>query len=642
VANYIQSVPSAQLPPIPSIPKNINPSLVLVCLLIGGLWVASLILPKPQIANGALASPSDQAQAYRIARKSEYKFWVPDRVGAGPRPLKSSSLCFPYVNTSFLAIGRAGVGKTFGVLNPMLFSAMEKGLPIALYDFKFRLDGKKSDRGQAADLLRTAIQYGYEVRFFVPGSPFSGVYDFLAAIKDSSDVAASKELTALLGNNFFSPDRKKEFFDRAGESLVSGSFLLSRWIAEQIGDPSCANFLMASALIDGDLSKRLRANEHKINPITFSRFNGLLTAKNAEKQEAGILGIASELLEPLTYPEFIPSYCGTPDTPRFKLDGKPHDPYLMQGKCLFVIGVLKEYAASSIPLAAAVISQTIKRNLSLDRFGPIVFGADEISTINVDLPSWLAQERSNYFSALIGAQNFAQLKKTYGDNDARTILGNIGGKAWFNPGELETAQMLSAAAGKKQVDITTKNYSTGGNGSTSTGSSPHSVDVISVNEILQLPNGTAIIQNPAVGNEKSAGAPYYRKFKAHWRAKKFKKDNYDWLDKEFRDYYPTVVDRTMASELLVKYKAIINEVLPLPAQEAPPAKKPKPKTIPAKHIIQKLTNAGYEVPGNLPEHVPVPDSLTTDGKFIPSIDNCLRLLDSQQELNNARTTNTTV
>ena len=271
----------------------------------GGLWIASLILPKPQIATGALASPSDQAQAYQIARKSEYKFWVPDRVGAGPRPLKFSSLCFPYVNTSFAAIGRAGSGKTFSVLNPMLFSAILEGLPIALYDFKFRLDGKQSDRGQAADLLRTAIQHGYEVRFFVPGSPFSGVYDFLAAIKDSSDVAASKELTTLLGNNFFS-GQKKEFFDRAGESLVSGSFLLSRWIAEQIGDPSCVNFLMAATLIDGDLSKRLRANEHKINPVTFSRFKGLLAAQNAEKQEAGIVGIASELLEPLTYPEFIP------------------------------------------------------------------------------------------------------------------------------------------------------------------------------------------------------------------------------------------------------------------------------------------------------------------------------------------------
>jgi type IV secretory pathway TraG/TraD family ATPase VirD4 len=252
VANHTQSVSNPQPPSIPPIPKmDVNPSLVFVLLLMCGLWVASLILPQPQIATGSLASFSDQSQAYRIAKKS-------------------------YVNTSAAAIGRAGSGKTFSALNPMLFSAIDQGLSIALYDFKFRLDGKQSDRGQAADLLRTVVQKGYEVRFFVPGSPFSGIYDFLAAIRDSSDVAASKELTVLLGNNFFSPDRKKEFFDRAGESLVSGLFLLSRWIAEETEDPACANFLMAATLIDGDLSKRLRDNEHKINPITYSRFSGFI------------------------------------------------------------------------------------------------------------------------------------------------------------------------------------------------------------------------------------------------------------------------------------------------------------------------------------------------------------------------------
>jgi type IV secretion system protein VirD4 len=641
VANHTQSVSNPQPPSIPPIPKmDVNPSLVFVLLLMCGLWVASLILPQPQIATGSLASFSDQSQAYRIAKKSQYKFWIPSRVGAGISPLKASSFCFPYVNTSAAAIGRAGSGKTFSALNPMLFSAIDQGLSIALYDFKFRLDGKQSDRGQAADLLRTVVQKGYEVRFFVPGSPFSGIYDFLAAIRDSSDVAASKELTVLLGNNFFSPDRKKEFFDRAGESLVSGLFLLSRWIAEETEDPACANFLMAATLIDGDLSKRLRDNEHKINPITYSRFSGLLAAKNAEKQEAGILGIASELLEPLTYPEFVPSYCGTPNTPRFKLDGKPHDPYLMEGKCFFVVGVLKEYAASSIPLAAAVLSQITKRNLSLDRSGPFILGADEISTINLDLAKWLAQERSNNFAALLGLQNYAQLKKTFGDNDARTIIGNIGAKLWFNPGELETAQMLSSAAGKKQVKIITKNYSSGANATTNTGSTLHSVDVIPVEDILQLPNGTAIVQNPAVGNEKSSGAPYYRKFKADKKAGKFKQANYDWLDKEFRHYYPAEVDRTMAAEMLVKYKVIINELLPLAEVEAPAAKKTKPKTIPAKHIIQKLTSAGYEVPGDLPENVLVPDNLIIDGKFIPSVDNCLRLLDLQKELNNAKTRNT--
>jgi type IV secretion system protein VirD4 len=351
--------------------------------------------------------------------------------------------------------------------------------------------------------------------------------------------------------------------------------------------------------------------------------------------------VASDLLEPLTYPELIPSYCGVPNTPKFNLDGKPHDPYLMQGKCLFVVGIVKEFTDSAIPLAAAVITQVTKRNFGLDRFGPFILGADEISTIHLPLPQWLALERSNNFSAILGLQNYAQLEKRFGDNDARTILGNLGGILWFNPGEVKTAQMISTMADKKEVELINKTYSSGANSNTSTSTNRHLVDVIPVNDVLQLPKFTAIVQNFAVGNKKSAGIPFYHTFKIHKNSRKFKQDNYQWLDREFTHYYPPEVDRTLAGTLLVEYKKIINELLPLPSAEPTSAKESDNtmsaqamNTIPAKILIKRLTDAGYNLPDYLPEKIPVPDDLIVDNKFIPSIENCLILLKFQMEINN--------
>jgi type IV secretion system protein VirD4 len=643
--DYMQSVPSSE-PIAASLPppiNSINPSLAFLLLLMGGLSLASLFLSKPKIASGSLASRSDRSRAYKLAMESEAKFWIPDLVGAGIRPPNASGLYFPNAEESVAVIGKAGIGKTLTAINPMLFSAIDDGHSILLYDVKFNLDGQIRDRGQTADLLRTAIERGYEVRFFVPGSRFSGSYSFFDAIKDSSDAASSKELISLLANNLFSAERKKDFFDRAGENLVNGLFLLCRWIAEQRNDPSIANFLMASALIDGDLSKRLVANEAKINPIAYSRFKGLLSAKKSEKQEAGILGVASDLLEPLTYPELIPSYCGVPNTPKFNLDGKPHDPYLMQGKCLFVVGIQKEFAESAIPLAAAVITQVTKRNFGLDRSGPFILGADEISTIHLPLPQWLALERSNKFSALLGLQNYSQLEKRFGDNDARTILGNLGGILWFNPGEVKTAQMISTMADKKEVELVNKTYSSGANSNTSTSTNRHVVDVIPVNDVLQLPKFKAIVQNFAVGNEQSAGKPFYHTFKIHKNSRKFKQDNYEWLDREFSHYYPPEVDRSLAGKLLIEYKKIIDELLPLPQTEAPAeaaAKQPKKlstedmPTIPVTVLIQKLTDAGYNVPNYLPDKIPIPKHLIVNNQFIPSLENILFLLEMQMKLNN--------
>jgi type IV secretion system protein VirD4 len=504
-----------------------NPSVTMFAGLLAVFVVITILSgmspKKGKTARGRWASAGDIGNSKKIGLacvgdKSKYNnatYYIQEPIGTPPskwkNPAKSKPLYFPQINRGVLVVGGAGSGKTASFIEPATISAIFQGATIVLFDYKF------DNGGLAESLMPIAIDKGYQVRTLAPGSVLSGTFNVCDLIKSSADLAGAREVVSCMVRNTSSKDAKTDgFFDAGGASILEGAFLMAKWMAEVYDDPSYSNILMVSQILSlSNLSKRLELNRHRIPPWCFSAFSILTASGGDEKNdtEGGLLATAAKFLSPMILPNFLASFCGTSTFPRCD-----PDPLKADGKQMLVFGVNQNNERSTLPLIATALEQIVSYNLKYKRSRPLVIVLDEFATLNLPVAlDWLNRFRSSGCSLIIGIQYLGQLEARYGKADSEGFLASCATKVWFNPGNPDTAKTLSEILGKQEVELPnvskSKSFGKGGGGSQTQSTHLHQIALLEPHEPLQFPQGTCVIQSPAVGSKTEVGLPYRHNFR---------------------------------------------------------------------------------------------------------------------------------
>jgi type IV secretion system protein VirD4 len=561
---------------------KIDPSLVPL-LGLGLLFIILTIIQnkngkKGKTATARWATPGEIQRCRKLAKKAIRKrkfdnaaYYITEPIGApvsSPNRIvgrkSSATIMFPEINRGLLTCGGTGCGKTDNIINPCLHSAIAQGMSIALFDGKGR-------GGQAETLIPLALKHGYEVRVLAPGDRISNTFNTFDSIKDERDVAGARERVSVLIDNTSEKDTKKDsFFDPAGSSVLSGAFLLAKLVAKIEGDPLLANILMVNQILKlPNLSKRLLDGRDTIDPWIYSEF-AILTStrsKDGRGPEGSILATAIKMLAPLVIPNYLSTFCGKTTFPGFD----PHDPLKVDGKQMVVFMLDPDNVASTVPLIAMGIHQVVSHNLRAGRQEPLVISLDEFHLLNLPIVlKWLAVDRYNGSSIIIGTQYLSQLDAIYGKDRARGFLTNCNTKAWFNPGDPDTEQALSKAFGEEELELksNSKSYNFGKNSGNSRSENEqlHKKPLIEAHVIGQFPKGKCIIQSPGTGDKDNVSVPFIHQFSYDSKLSKAFKDRSIEDYNAIREFIINEQDRSSRidfSQELLRYTQILERLLPL-------------------------------------------------------------------------------
>jgi type IV secretion system protein VirD4 len=533
---------------------------------------------KGKIATARWATPSEIQRCRKLAKMAIRKrkfdnaaYYITEPIGAPvSRPDRvlgrksGTNIMFPEINRGMLVCGGTGSGKTANVIDPCLHSAIAQGMSIALFDGKGR-------GGQAETLIPLALRHGYEVRVLAPGDQISNTFNTFDSIKNERDVAGARERVAVLIDNTSEKDAKKDsFFDPAGSSVLSGAFLLAKWVAKVEGDPLLANILMVNQILKlPNLAKRLLDCRDTIDPWIYSEF-AILTStrsKDGRGPEGSILATAIKMLAPLVIPNYLSTFCGKTTFPGFD----PQDPLKIDGKQMVVFTLDPDNVASTVPLIAMAIHQVVAYNLRSERQEPLVISLDEFHLLNLPIVlKWLAVDRYNGSSIIIGTQYLSQLDAIYGKDRARGFLTNCNTKAWFNPGDPDTERSLSQAFGEEELELksNSKSYNFGKNSGNSRSENDqlHKKPLIEAHVIGQFPKGKCIIQSPGTGDKDNVSVPFIHQFSYDPKqSKEFKERSLEDYN-AIREFIINERDRCSQidfSQELLRYTQILERLLPL-------------------------------------------------------------------------------
>lgn len=451
-----------------------------------GYWGGSKeIANAKKKAIAQIKSPECDSAALYIG-KHKYKGQKQPKGSGGP------PLYIPDVQRGTAVIGAPGSGKSFSAIDPMLYSAIEQGHGIVLYDFKYPSQSR---------IAAYAKRMGYKVHIFAPGFPESEVCNPIDFLRDSSDAETARQLATVINKNFrmLGGGNEDAFFGPAGDQLTQAILMLTKEFEEY------ADIMTAAALLSSEkMVERLMAAP--LNPWVKIAFGQLFSSAGSEKTVSGIAGTAS-----LMFTRFMAKNtlgCFT---------GKTTLPLSVGRKEMVVFGLDRERRDAVSPLMCSILHMTVARSIAKKRKeeGPLVVSLDELPSIFLpDLFKWLNESRSEGFCGLLGWQNMGQLEKIYGKEISKAILGACGTKFVFNPGEEESARLFSAYLGDEEIKSVQKSKSTGG-GKTSTSTTPQEKTrkMFEPAQFLKLPAGKCIFINPAYGNKNEGSIPLQKKIR---------------------------------------------------------------------------------------------------------------------------------
>ena len=412
-------------------------------------------------------------------------------IGKPTREKDPKSLYLPDLQRGVAVCGGPGSGKTFSVIDPLIRSALDQGLPVALYDFKYPT--------QSARHAAYAAKLGYEVRVFAPGFPESDVCNPIDFLRSESDAEMARQIATVLNKNFRLMTQSTEdgFFAAAGDQLTEALLMLAK--ATKYPDIMTAQALLGLT----NLGNRIAAAE-KLNKWIRVSFTQLIGVKDAEKTASGIVGSASETFTRFMKAGVLGAFCGQTSIP---LD--------LEGKQLLIFGMDRERRDVVGPLVATVLHMIVTRNVAKRRKDPLVVAIDELPTLYLPtLVQWLNENREDGLAVTLGFQNLVQLEKTYGRELARAILGACATKAIFNPQEYEAARMFSDFLGDEEIQYKQKSRNRGGGkASTTISEQDRTRKLFEPSQFLRLPPGKCVLINPGFVSQGEAAIPIQQTIK---------------------------------------------------------------------------------------------------------------------------------
>ena len=411
----------------------------------------------------------------------------------------SPTVWLPHAERSSLILGAPGGGKTFGSIDRMMESCLRQGFPLIVY-------AKKEE--QMPFLVPLAARYGYDVRVFAPGEPYSEVINPLDFMANSEDQVSAGQIAEVINGNAGSGGNRNQghdFFDRAANLFAKALIQLAKY-AQEKGYPDCADLATVDCLQSQDkfIEKLDFAIKNGQIPLWIAAsFRQYLAAQDSEKTRSSIetttVGIFSGFIQKSLLPSFI---------------GKSTINTRLKGKQILIFKLDDGNRDVVSPLLAAALHMTIVSNLASPRQDPLGIFIDELPSLYLkSLPQWINEYRSNGACFVLGVQSIKQLADAYGENLAQAIISACNTKILYNPGNCQTAKEFSDIYGQKDVLVKNRSISRNqreGRNITWT-ESLQTMPLLTVDQIMRLRSGRCIITNPGYSSGGEGSVPYLLK-----------------------------------------------------------------------------------------------------------------------------------
>ncbi|MDZ4877782.1 MAG: hypothetical protein CLLPBCKN_007217 [Chroococcidiopsis cubana SAG 39.79] len=415
------------------------------------------------------------------------------------------SYLVPDAQRGIVVLGSPGTGKTGSAIDPMIRSAIDESMSMLIYDVK----GDHMRRHVAY-----AIEAGYEVYIFAPGFPYSGTINPLDFLQDGGDSASANEIATIINRNskLASSKGQDDFFGPQGDQLLETVLMLAK--ASPYPDMLTAWKILSLP----KLAKRLQlaSGEHNLDLWAEVSATSLLSVADAERTVSGIVGTATITFSRFVKRDFLPS-----------LIGKTTIPLRLDGKQIIFFQIDEKREAATAPLVASLLHMIVKHNMNnqTPRQTPMALFMDEFPSLWVpDLVNWINRFRSYGLVTVLGYQFQSQLKKTYGQDDADSIVAACATKFVFNPNHEPTAASWSKYVGKKEVVIKPRSKTHGKQHSTSQSEQYHQIDLMTADEINKMREREGLFISPGYEGGGAGSVP--------WHVKKFVLPEDDLLAQE--------------------------------------------------------------------------------------------------------------
>jgi type IV secretory pathway TraG/TraD family ATPase VirD4 len=420
-------------------------------------------------------------------------------------PEDRSILYLPEMQRGTIVLGGPGGGKTASMINPLIWSAIDQGIPIIVYDFKYahQESPTAAAKGQAPKLAGYAAMRGYEVSILAPGFAESCVTNPIDFLKSQTDAEMARQLAIVLNRNFKlssgSDSSDGGFFANAGDQLAQAIFMLARGTCFP-DIMMCHAILSLPRLID-------RLQSADLNPWVKVAFEQFLSVAGSPETAASIVGTTSGLFTRFMTPSTLSAFCGETNIP---LD--------LKGRKMVIFGMDKEKRDVIAPLLVSILHLLVTRNVAGKRTDPLLLALDELPTLYLPaLVDWLNQNREDGLLCLLGLQNLSQLEKAYSKEVTNAIFGGCATKVIFNPQDDVAAERFTNFLGKEQIKHRERSRSSGGKGGASTSISEQNStrELFEINQFNSLPPGRAVIVNPGFRSGKEVGLPLIEQIPEH-------------------------------------------------------------------------------------------------------------------------------
>ncbi|GJD19869.1 transfer complex protein TrsK-like protein [Rivularia sp. IAM M-261] len=398
----------------------------------------------------------------------------------------SPTVWIPHAERSTLVLGAPGSGKTFGTIDRMAESCMIQGFPLIVYD-------KKGD--QMKLLAPLAARYGYDVRIFAPGEPYSEIINPLDFMENQEDAVTAAQIAQVINANAGGSGRSDEFFSKAADLLAKALIQL----AKSSDCPDLATVYCIQSIDEFTNKLQSAVTAGQVSRWVAASFQQYLKARDSEKTIASIDTTTVGIFSGFIQRSLLPSFIGKSTIPT-KLSGRQMLIFKLDDPRRDVVG----------PLLAAALHMTIVSNLSTPRTDPIGIFIDELPSLYLKaLPQWINEYRSNGACFVLGVQSLEQLANAYGENLAAAITSACSTKILYNPANYSTAEKFSQSFGNKDIIVKNKSISNSKDGQTLTiTDNLQAMPIITPDEIMRFPQGKCVITNPGYTSSNEGSIPY--------------------------------------------------------------------------------------------------------------------------------------
>lgn len=567
------------------LPQQPSPQMDFQVYVLGGLFLIILVLvaitkgeighKKQKLGDARTAKNDEMRRAQNLAydalekrERNKITLWAGEPKGLTvdnenreifiPRDL--NSWIFSYLEEHFLAFGSSGCGKTFSLMAPLQRAMIKLGLPLAIFDAK----GHEETEDQAcpsSEIAGYARLHGYKVKIIAPGDQDSDVFNIFGMMeaKDGRPAYEDKDnayvISDVLNENMQmnNSDSGDQFFPLASKQLMQAMFMWAKMLDPDGDELILAYYLLKRVAQVG--AAGIAALD--LPPYVQIAFDQFLVSAGSPETAASIAGTALILFGRMITPATTATFCG-----------KSTVDLNVTGKTLVIFRLNPKMKASTGPMLATTIQCFLLSNCYTARKQPLAFFLDEFQMIKIcEIQKILTVARSNGISLLFATQGMSFIEDTYGEKRAigivegckTQVLGQLNGN--------KVAEYYGKQLGKEEVVTRSKSKSTGKSSSTSKNDSPHAKDLVSMGELMGLPQGTFYVLSRAIRNKKLARIPMRRNFVIpKWETDDAKRGVKEWF-KYRKVARKRSKAKAMSNEEMVRYREMSVAILPDPKDD---------------------------------------------------------------------------